>query len=76
MLSRLRDGHRERQDLRFYEHELHEQRMMAAGLDSRAAHLAALDQQGIAYEPGYERLLYHPSVIAALREYFNPAAHP
>lgn len=50
--------------------------LMGSGMGAREAHLAALVGQGIDYAPGYERFLYHPSVIAALREHFNPAAWP
>lgn len=76
MLARLRSGEREPQDVAFYYHELHEAELMAAGMTPREAHLTTLAWQGIDYAAGYERFLYHPSVIAALREHFNPAAWP
>jgi hypothetical protein len=75
MLERLRRGARDAEDVAFFHHETHEASLVAAGEDARAAHLATLAWQRIAYEPGYERFLYHPSVVDAFREYFNPAAY-
>ena len=43
---------------------------------ARAAHLETLRWQGIPNGAGYESRLYHPSVIRALSETFNPAAWP
>ena len=46
------------------------------GVGARDAHLQTLEWQAIPYRPGYESQLYHPDVIRAYPEYFNPAAHP
>jgi hypothetical protein len=74
MLERLRAGKTELQDVNFCEHELHEAELVRRGVDLRAAHLATLSWQGIVYEPGYERQLYHPEVIRANARYFSRAA--
>ncbi len=73
MLRRLEDGFDSPWDRNFAEHELIESGLMDNGLSPRDAHLGALGRQGIPYEPGYERNLYHPDVIEEFPEYFNPA---
>jgi hypothetical protein len=77
MVARLRAGERTVQDLNFYQHETIESQIMSGGVtDARAAHLETLRRQGIPYEAGYEAQLYHPDVIRAHADQFNPAAHP
>jgi hypothetical protein len=81
MLGRLRAGETAVQDINFYMHELKESAAMArtggyGTYGARAAHLATLQWQGIPYAAGYESRLYHPSVIQAFSEMFNPAAWP
>ena len=75
MISRLQQGYSTPQDLNFYNHELIEADLLNQGLDARDAHLETLRQQGIPYEPGYERQLYAPSVIRQYPDHFNPANH-
>jgi hypothetical protein len=70
MLERLKAGERTPQDLRFYQHELIESRMLqkTRGLHAdpvdavRDAHHRTLVQQGL-YRRGYETELYHPDAI-------------
>jgi hypothetical protein len=82
MLARLRAGETAAQDINFYMHELKESAVMArtggyTGYDAaRAAHMETLQWQGIPYAAGYESQLYHPSVIRAFSEMFNPAGWP
>jgi hypothetical protein len=73
MLQRLAAGNETPWDLRWAEHELYEAGLMDAGVGPWPAHQATLDWQGIPYEPGYEKYLYHPDIIEELPEYFNPA---
>ena len=47
MLTRLRAGETSIHDLTFYAHELLESGSMQGGMDARAAHLEALQRQGI-----------------------------
>ena len=74
MLQRLKAGKNDPEDLNFHQHEIIEAQLMAEGVEDRAAHLQALARQGIAYEPGYEARLYHPSVVLRYPDHFNPAA--
>jgi hypothetical protein len=82
MLGRLRAGETTTQDINFYMHELKESAVISrtGGYGTyeaaRAAHLETLKWQGISYAAGYESHLYHPSVIRAFPESFNPAAWP
>jgi hypothetical protein len=46
---------------------------MNQGTGAREAHLATLQQQGIPYEPGYERQLYTQDILNKYRNQFNPA---
>ena len=73
--ERLKAGMIEPEDLSFHQHEMIETQLMARGVDARTAHLQAFARQGIAYEPGYEVRLYHPSVILRYPDHFNPAVH-
>ena len=75
MLERLKAGMSDPEDLSFHQHELIETQLMAQGMDAREAHLQTLARQEIAYEPGYEIRLYHPSVISRYPDHFNPAVH-
>ena len=75
MLERLKAGMIDPEDLSFHQHEMIETQLMAQGVDARTAHLQTLARQGIAYEPGYEVRLYHPSVILRYPDHFNPAVH-
>lgn len=71
MLERLRAGNRTSQDLRFYQHELRESRLLtktkrlhADPVDAvRDAHHRTLVKQNLYYR-GYERELYHPDAAA------------
>lgn len=45
-------------------------------MEARDARKETLQDQGIKYEPGYERHLYHEDVIREHPEHFSPAAHP
>jgi len=77
MIARLRAGNTSTHDVNFYIHELYEKDLMDKGImDARSAHLATLEWQGIKYEPGYERYLYHPDVIRQFKSSFPPASHP
>lgn len=82
MLERLRAGQTSVQDINFYMHELRESAVMerTGGYGTyegaRAAHLETLQWQNIPYAPGYESQLYHPDVIRAFQDMFNPAAWP
>ena len=74
MIQRLKAGKWSAWDQRFAEHELLESVLMGKGLDHETAHLATLQQQGIAWEPGYEAYLYHPDIINGIPDYFSFAA--
>ena len=71
MFERLRAGQRTSQDLRFYEHELLESRMLqkTKGLYDnpvdalRDAHHRTLVKQGLYYR-GYEAEMYAPEAMA------------
>jgi RHS repeat-associated protein len=73
MLNRLAAGNNTQWDQNFAQHELYEAELMDGGMDAGPAHLMTLEWQGIPYEPGYERNLYHPDVINDYPEMFNPA---
>jgi hypothetical protein len=77
MIARLRaglaGGDLTAQDLNYYKHELIESGLVDQGVGLREAHLETLKLQGIAYEPGYERQIYAPSVLNKYRAYFNDA---
>lgn len=70
MIERLRAGNRTSQDVRFYQHEIIESRMMnktqglhADSVDAaRDAHHRTLVRQGL-YRRGYETDLYHPDAL-------------
>ena len=72
MIKRLKDGKRSFQDINFYMHELKESSLLSSGLKPRGAHLQTLKWQNILYKPGYEKYLYHPSVIDKFPDFFNP----
>jgi hypothetical protein len=73
MLQRLEEGFDSPWDRNFAEHELIESGLMDNGLSPLDAHLGTLELQGIPYEPGFQRYLYHPDVINEFPQWFNPA---
>ena len=60
MLRRLEAGQIGLVELRYYQHELIESKLIKSYSyeGARAAHLKTLEIQGIKYERGYEKLLY------------------
>jgi RHS repeat-associated protein len=63
-------------DANFYEHELIESSLVDAGMNPAAAHVAALNIQGIKNTAAAPAQLYQPNIILKYSESFNSAAHP